>query len=191
MVNFPVYIQYSNSPNLKSLVNLTANSLLFTEDISANYLSILNANTNGLDNWGIILNQSRVVSYGAVYPKVWGFFNGVPVTDTTSYPQNFYNANFYNPTYDVTISLTDTSYRALLLLLYRKYTSNLSLADLNSIIQQYATITGASGVPNVISTYNMQITYQFNYTPLPYELKLFYDTDLLPVPMGVKLNLTF
>jgi len=191
MVNFPVYIQYSNSPNLKSLVNLTANSLLFTEDISANYLSIQTASTEGLNNWGIILNQSRVVSYGEVYPKVWGFFNGVPVTDTTTYPQNFYNANFYNRTYDVTISLNDTQYRALLLLLYRKYTSNFSMSDLNSMIQQYATITGASGVPNVISTYNMQITYQFNYTPLPYEQKLFYSSNFLPRPLGVALNITF
>ena len=192
MVNFPIYLQYNNSPNLINLVQQTANSLLFQNiNFTTDYLDILTATTAGLDNWGNILNQTRVVSYGLVYPKVFGYFNGDVITNTDDYPQNMYDSNFYNPLYDVTISLTDTQYRALLMLLYQKYTINNSISALNAAIQQYAFLTGAPGVPCVFSTYNMQITYQFNYQPLPYEVKLFYDTPLLPKPAGVALNLTF
>lgn len=187
-----IYRQYANSPKLISLTQKTANAMLFKDiDFPVDYLSIRTANTAGLDNWGIILNQPRTVRSGLAYDGVFGFANGVTPTDTVTYPQNFYRSNFYNASYSPTTTLTNTQYRALLLLLYRKYTTNNSLKDLNEIIIEYADISGASGIPYVFSTYDMSITYKFNYVPLPYETHLFKNTPLLPKPAGVNLNLIF
>lgn len=190
MYNFPIYLQFTNSPVLKNFTNLTANSLLFKEqDFPANYLSIKTANTKGLDNWGIILNQSRTVFTGEPYAGVFGFDDGTIPTNTDDYPQNFNHGTFYNPAYAPTKDLTNDEYRALLLLLYQKYTTNNSLASLNKIIKEYALNRAAAGIPYVISYYSMNIAYVFPYTPEAYELNLFLNTDLLPVPLGVNVNI--
>jgi Protein of unknown function (DUF2612) len=187
-----IYRQYSNSPKLISLVQKTANAMLFKNiDFTVDYLDIRTANTDGLNNWGIILNQPRVVRSGLAYDGVFGFDDGAPPSDTTTYPQNFYHSNFFNISYSPTQELTNSQYRALLLLKYRKYTTNNSLKDLNDIIIEYADISGGGGIPYVFSTYDMNITYKFNYVPLPYETYLFKDTPILPKPAGVNLNLIF
>ena len=190
MFNFPIYLQYqSKAPTFINFVQATANAMLFQNiDFTTDYLNIKTASTAGLDNWGIILNQPRVVYSGLAYAGVFGFDDGVIPSNTDDYPQNFNHGTFYNPAYAPTTSLTDTQYRALLLLLYRKYTTNNSLADLNSIIQEYALFNGAEGVPYVTSSYNMEITYTFNYTLQPYEINLFLNTDCLAVPAGVTRN---
>lgn len=187
-----IYRQYDNSPKLTSLAQKTANAMLFKDiDFPVDYLNIRTANTAGLDNWGIILNQPRTVISGFAYDGVFGFDDGAPPTDTVTYPQNFYESNFFNISYSPTLNLNNTQYRALLLLKYAKYTTNNSLKDLNDIIREYADISGGSGIPYVFSTYDMNITYKFNYTPLPYETYLFRDTPILPKPAGVNINLIF
>lgn len=187
---FPIYLQYANSPKLISLVNKTANALLFKDiDFTTDYLSIKTASTAGLDNWGIILNQSRTVFSGVVYDGVFGFDDGVVPTDTTTYPQNFFNSNFFNINYSETIDLDNDQYRSLLLLLYRKYTTNNSILDLNNIIQEYSENMGASGIPYVYSTYDMNIYYKFNYILESYEYYLFNFKNVLPKPAGVQFNL--
>lgn len=190
-IYFPIYLQYANSPNLISLVTKTANSLLFKNiNFTDDYLSILTATTEGLNNWGIILNQNRTVFSGEMYDSVFGFDTGEIPTDTITYPQNFYDSNFFNINFSLTIDLTDTQYRALLILLYRKYTTNNSIFELNNIIQQYSTLIGASGTPNVYSNYDMSITYEFNYTLQLYEDYLFNNLNILPKPVGVAINIT-
>lgn len=187
-----IYRQYDNSPKLISLAQKTANAMLFKNiDFPVDYLNIRTANTAGLDNWGVILNQTRNVRSGLAYDGVFGFANGVTPTDTVTYPQNFYRSNFFNVSYSPVLELNNTQYRALLLLKYLKYTTNNSLKELNDIIREYADISGGSGIPYVFSTYDMNITYKFNYTPLPYETFLFKNTPLLPKPAGVNLNLIF
>lgn len=192
---FPIYLQYQNSPKLINLVNKSANAMLFQNiNFTNDYLDILTASTSGLDNWGIILNQPRGVISGNSYDNVFGFDDGIIPTDTVTYPQNFYHSNFYNINYSPTISLNNTQYRALLLLIYRSYTTNNSIYDMNNIIQQYATLTSASGVPVVYSNYNMEITYQFNYTLQNYERFLFQNPrggTILPQPVGVAINYIF
>lgn len=191
MSNFPMYLQYQNiAPKFNYLVQATANAMLFKDiDFTNDYLNIKTASTAGLDNWGIILNQPRVVHSGLAYDGVFGFDTGVIPQNTSDYPQNFNYGTFYNVDYAPTTSLTDTQYRALLLLLYSKYTTNNSLASLNSIIQQYALFNNAAGIPYVTSSYDMEITYTFNYPLEPYEINLFLNTDCLSVPAGVHKNI--
>lgn len=192
MNNYPIYIQYSNSPNLINFTESLSTSLEFLEkDFANDYLNIKTATVAGLDNWGIILNQSRIVNSGLAYPGVFGFANGIKPNNTEDYPQNFNHGNFYNPAYQPSIILNDTEYRALLLLLYRKYTTNNSLNDLNNIIQEYALFQGIleNKLPFVTSSYNMEITYTFPYIPEPYEINFFLNTDCLAVPAGVIANI--
>lgn len=191
MLNYPIYLQYQNTAlKFVNFVQATANAMLFKDvDFTNDYLDIKTASTAGLDNWGIILNQPRVIFSGLAYSKVFGFANGVKPTDTEGYPQNFGHGNFFNKSYQPTISLNDTQYRALLLLIYRKYTTNNSLADLNNIIQEYATFQGSVGIPYVTTTNQMEITYTFPYALEPYEINLFKNTDCLAVPACVRKNI--
>lgn len=191
MLEFPIYYQYKNSSKLSALTQKFANGRLFTIDFTNDYLNIETASTEGLNNWGIILNQKRNVVSGLPYDRVLGFDDGEVITDETSYPQNLYFSNFFNENYSPTIDLDNDRYRALLLLLYGKYTTNHSIYELNSIIRRYSSLMGASGVPVVYSTYNMNIYYKFNYVPQPYEEFLFRNTNVLPAPTGVTVNLIF
>ncbi len=192
MSSFPIYLQYANSPKLKDLVNKTANSLLFKDiDFVTDYLDIKTASTAGLNNWGIILNQPRNVISGTIYDGVFGFDTGVIPTNTTDYPQNFYNSNFFNINYTPTIDLDNNEYRALLLMIYRSKITNNSIYIMNDIIKEYAINTGGSGIPVVYSNYDMSITYDFNYILQTYERYLFNNPNtgatVLPKPAGVSI----
>ncbi len=191
MFDFPMYAQYKNSPTFINLVQKFSNALLFKDvDWINDYLSIETATTEGLDNWGIILNQSRIVNSGGIYDGVFGMFNGDIITDDTSYPQNFFNSNFYNINYAPTIALNNTQYSALLMLIYNKYTTNNSLSELNTIMELYKERIGSIGQAVVFETYPMGITYRFDYIPAPYEIHLF-NNGILPKPAGVKVKLEF
>lgn len=185
-----IYVQYQNSQKLKQLCELTAAAVGYTdlqrEDFIVDYLSIDTANTAGLDNWGRILGQSRVVPIGDDLSGVFGFDDGdIPVSD--QYPQNFDNGTFYTPTTATTISLDNEQYRKLLKLIYRKYNTNNTLAQLNEIIQAYS---GTRGESYVIESGTMEITYYFGYVLEDWETYLFYNTPLLPRPSGVSLDIT-
>ena len=191
MYNYPVYLQYQNTaPKFVNFVQQTANAMLFKDvNFTNDYLNIKTASTAGLDNWGIILNQPRIIYSGLAYSKVFGFANGIKPTNTDDYPQNFNHGNFFNKKYKPTIELSNTQYRSLLLLLYRKYTTNNSLAELNSIIQEYATFQGATILPYVTNSHTMEITYTFPNPLEPYEINLFLNTDCLAVPACVRKNI--
>jgi len=190
--DFPIYLQYQNSPKLKQLCNSFSNALLFKDfNFAEDYLNIKTAKTEGLNIWGIILGQPRRVKSGLSYDNVFGFKNSDTITDTKSYPQNFYYSNFFNPVYSPTIDLTDDQYRALLLLIYRSKNTNNSIYDMNRIIQQYSSMMGASGIPAVYVSAQMEITYKFNYFLEAYESYLFTHSTVLPCPAGVKLTILF
>lgn len=189
---FPIYLQYQNSPKLQSLVQKSANALLFKDfDFSEQYLNIQTANTDGLNSWGIILNQSRTVRSGLAYDGVFGFDDGEIITDTTSYPQNFYDSNFFNEEYSPSIDLTNDQYRALLLLIYRSKIINNSLKQINDVIRKYSNMMGKTEIPVVYSTYDMNIVYKFNYVLIPYEAYLFTHNNILPNPCGVGLTIEY
>ena len=185
------YVQY-NSDKLKLLSDGITNELVFDDMAFADmYLNILTAETQGLDNWGIILNQSRNVKSGEAYAGVFGFNTGTIPPDTNAYPQNFGHGTFYNEIYAPTLNLNDTQYRGLLYLLYRKYTTNNSLFDLNEIIQSYEKVGRITprGIPFVKSDYPLEITYNFPYVVDLYEIQLFRKTECLARPAGYTINL--
>ncbi len=189
-----IYVQYQNSTRLNTLLDGIETAIRFTDNDRItwinNYLSIETASTDGLDNWGRILGQNRIVPAGIGGAKnVLGFDTGIPPAPINDgYPQNFDNGNFYDSSHDSsTVVLVDDAYRVLLKILYLKYTTNNSIASLNLMIQSFA---GNRGEAYVLSG-NMSISYVFNFTLKPFEINLFENTDCLPVPAGITLNLIF
>lgn len=186
---FPIYLQYQNSPKLKSLVTKTANSLLFQNlNWSSDYLNIQTATSAGLDSWGIILGQTRYVIDPSIQPNIFGFDDGVTPIDNTTYPQNFYNSNFFDVYSTPSTTLTDQQYRALLLLLYGFNNCNNSLGTYNFLIQRYETMIGSRGVPYVINNGAMSIGYHFPYSLNVYEIWLFLHSNFLRAPCGVAVS---
>ena len=181
-----IYNQYNNS---KNLINFCANmqaAIAFDDtDVAqaiSDYLSIATASTDGLNAWGIILGQSRVVQSGDNYTAVFGFDNGTPPSKGR-YPQNFNNGSFFSGNAGGTVNLNDTAYRALLQLLYFKYANNCSIGALNQIIQAYSIGRGESYVLDG----KMAVTYYFEYTLTLWEINLFTNTSCLPHPSGCQL----
>ena len=184
-----IYNQYNNSPTLIAYCQNIQNSIAFSDtdvqQFCSNYLNISTANTDGLNVWGIILGQSRILQSGGQYLDVFGFDDGV-IPPANNYPQNFDWGSFYSGQGAGTVELNDNAYRSLLQLLYSKYASNNTLASLNQIIQNYS---AGRGQAYVLETGKMAITYYFDYPLLPYEINLFANTQCLPKPSGVSLSI--
>ena len=184
-----IYNQYNNSPTLIAYCQNIQNAIAFSDtdvqQFCSNYLNISTANTDGLNAWGTILGQSRILQSGGQYLDVFGFNNGTPPIGN-NYPQNFNNGSFFSGKGAGTVSLTDTSYRALLQLFYSKNSTSNTLASLNKIIQNYS---AGRGQAYVLETGKMAITYYFDYPLLPYEINLFANTQCLPKPSGVSLSI--
>ena len=181
-----IYNQYNNSPNIINFcANMQAAIAFDDSDVTqaiSNYLSIATASTDGLNAWGIILGQSRVVQSGDNLTGVFGFDNGEPPA-TGQYPQNFDNGSFFSGNTGSSVNLNDTAYRALLQLLYFKYANNCSIASLNRIIQAYSVGRGEAYVLDG----KMAVTYYFGYTLTLWEINLFTNTSCLPRPSGCQL----
>ena len=74
------YIQYQNAPKFNALLTQLTNYLTIPIDqFYTDYFNLLTATTQGLDNWGIILNETRNITYYN-YDSIFGFDTGVPAT---------------------------------------------------------------------------------------------------------------
>lgn len=193
-----IYLQYSNSPTLIKYCDELQYALTVVTDadvtqFASDWLSIATATSAGLDNWGLILGQNRIVASGDEYGFNFGF-NNTPVSPLFS-PQNFNNGGF-DPGAGGYTTLSDTAYRALLQLLYSKYATDNSLASLNNIIQTYAVQTNVPGRTKqsvYVQEGTMTITYNFlqSFALQQYELNLFRNTNVLAKPSGVALILNY
>lgn len=186
-----IYVQYSNAVKLKGLLEglypyLTINPYEFYTD----FFNIETCNAQGLDNYGLMLNQSRQirsVSSGSYYQK-FGFGQDGYTPPVNEYPQNFNNGNFYggdiNPEY---ITLDDDDYRVLLKFRYANYTSNFSYEDANRIMNNYAQSRDSGYKVAVIPTAGkvMDITFQFSWELEDFERSIFMIRNVLPVALGV------
>ena len=187
-----IYIQYQNSDKLKLLINGITNNLFFDDtQFVKDFLNIKTATSEGLNLWGIILNQSRNIKSNEIYNSVFGFNIGIVPPDDKKYPQNFNHGTFYNPLYSPILKLDDVKYRGLLFLLYKKYTINNSLFYLTETIQQYEILSRQvpRGVPHVEQKGFCEIIYHFPYHLENYEIGLFKDTLILPRPLGYTLTI--
>ena len=187
-----IYSQYSNSEKLKKLINGITDELIFDDvQFDDDYLNIHTASTEGLNNWGLILNQGRSVRSYEAYDGIFGFDTGTIPPDDKQYPQNFNHGTFFNELYCPTVDLNNAQYRGVLFLLHRKYTINNSLFYLNKAIQEYENIshTPVRGVPYVKQTGFCEITYVFPYNLDGYEIQLFKFAETLPKPAGYAITI--
>ncbi len=187
-----MFIQYQNSSNFVSLLNQLSDYLLIPIDQFYNhFFNIKTADTQGLDNWGLILNQIRTIQVPD-YTSIVGFNNGVaPVPLDTGYPQNFNYGGFISSA-TTTQTLTNDQYRAVLQLLYFKYTVDCSVKSCIDVANIY--IQEQYNDPSLlcsITEHAMYYTYDFNFTLQPFEITLFKQNDLLPRPAGIKYNVTW
>lgn len=185
-----LYNQYSNAPNWQILQLLCDYLDIGIADFYRYFFNIDTCSTQGLDNWGLILNQSRIVqSYD--YTSVFGF--DLNPLSPTIYPQNFEHGSFFSSSNNlITISLDDYSYRNLLKLTYQKQTCNNSVEAcvrvVNTYIQNQYPSQGYKC--DIIEGVN-HFTYAFNYALSSWEQGLFVLNDALPRPAGISYNVTW
>lgn len=202
-----LYVQYSNASNFNSLLYGNEsyqglNSLLNInyEDFVNYFFDIRTANTQALDNWGIILNTSRNY-YGSVDNHLFGF-NQEPNNDK-QLPQNFNNGAFYSGQTQF-ISMSDSQYRSLLLMRYQTYNSNMSLLSIAQILNTFFknlylyTNDEYYADMKVSVTDNeepMTITYTFTKLLNVFLSSIFisseFNTYYLPKPMGVLAQIVY
>lgn len=183
------YVQFATAENLNKLFDellplITLDPLEFNRD----YFDINTCDADGLDNWGLILEFARVIQIRTETNGVFGFDeNNYPIPEY-GYPQNFDNGFFYNPDYsDETIpySMNDSEYRAALKFRYLSLTTNLSLQSINRIMNFLLQQLNPLLKCVVVQTAVMQLTYKFNFQLAPWQLSLFQNRNILPVPAGV------
>lgn len=183
------YIQFSTAPKINQLMdNLLPLLTIDVLEFQNTYFDINTCNSSGLDNWGRILDLSRVIQISIATDGVFGFDEDNYPIPETGYPQNFDNGFFYNPDYaDETIpySMNDYEYRAALKFRYLALTTNLSVQSINRIMNFLLQEFNSDYKCIVTQTAIMQLTYKFNFSLTLWQLSLFRNRNILPVPAGV------
>lgn len=181
-----MYIQYQNANKFTTLLNdLEAYLTIPIKEFYDHYFNINTADPQGLANWGKILNQTETIAVPD-FLNVFGFDTGdTPMPLDTGYPQNFGFGNFYNGQTAPT-TLTTEQYRAVLKLIYLKYTSNCSVGSCVNVINSYIQQQYSNPLYKcVIIESQMQFAYSFNFTLQDWEIALFKYNDTLPRPGGI------
>lgn len=201
-----LYVQYSNAINLKSLLyggetskidGLPYPGLIDYLTINPNeflttYFSLsTTTSTDGLDNWGRILQVNRTVYLPNVETNsIFGFDTGIPASPIDiGYPQNFDNGNFWGgDTYPY--ALNDLQYLFLLQLRYASLNTNCSLASAAAILNTYFKALDPTQEVIVTESGIMQMTITLTNPAPAYQIYVLqYRPDVLPIPAGVKYNL--
>ena len=185
------YIQFATADNLNKLADeLLPLLTLNPEEFHRKYFDIDTCESDGLDNWGEILNLSRTIQITDATSGVFGFGkqSDYPIPPT-GYPQNFNNGFFYNPDYegDTTnpVTLNDFQYRLVLKFRYRALTSNMSLYSINNIMNSLIVALNPTFKCFVYMSGFMQLTYKFNFALQDWQKAIFKNRDILPVPAGI------
>lgn len=184
-----LYLQYQKATRLKALIDQLSPILTIAEnDFYTNFFNIETCNGDGLDNWGIILGQSRSIAVPN-YDNVVGFYKD---TDTwLPKPKNFNRGNFYQKRELPEQNLLDEPYRQLLLLIYGNQVTNNSVGGccrlLNYYYQGISTTQKVKVDENVVEM--MSIRYLFNFALENYERSIFNILiGALPRPVGVSIT---
>ena len=185
-----IYVQYEKATRLQALVTQLSPILTIDEDDFYNdFFHLETCDANGLDNWGVILGQSRSIAIEDT-TDVTSFY-----TDTEAWtpkPKNFNRGVFYKKKESPVQNLTDAAYRQLLLFIYSGQTSNNSIGSMTKILNYYYQSLDVSKkvivVENVVES--MSIQYQFNFELQPYEISIFnISVGALPRPAAVSVTI--
>ena len=182
-----IYVQFATADNLNTLFEnlyplLTIDPLEFHRD----YFDIDTCKTDGLDNWGRILDFSRQIIVPD-YSKVFGFgtVDNPPVPIKTGYPQNFGHGSFYGGQTKPVI-LDNDQYRAVLKFRYASLTTNMTLFSINKIMNSYFNSRNPAHKVRVTESGRMQLLYEFNFKLADYERAMFNNRNILPSPGAVQ-----
>lgn len=187
-----VYIQYSNASNLQNLIaGLEPYLSISIEDFFTHYFNLATADTQGLNNWGRILELSRTIPVGQ-YDYIFGFDTGDVITNTIDYPQNFNHGTFYNGQTD-SYELHNSAYRIFLKFRYNYLTCNMSMRAANDIVNTYIQeeYPDNPSYQCIVTTSDIRtIDFNFNFTLQPFEITIFAQPGILPVPVGIAYTVT-
>jgi len=188
-----LYSQYVNAPKFQKLIDeLSAVLTIPISQFYNDFFNLYTCTTQGLDNWGIILNTTRD-SFTYDYAESFGFDTGEPNPTTTEYPQNFGHGSFFSTSNRIVkIKLNDTQYRIVLLLQYAKYTSDMSMASCTAIVNNYIQFTYEDPTYKcTVKDNHLAVNYHFNYSLSAQEVALFKINKLLPKPAGIEYSVTW
>ena len=141
----PLYIQFSQAGKLNYLItNLAPFLTIDPMEFYTNYFNLATCNTDGLNNWGKILNVPRAIpnlnpaffGWGTEYPAP------TPLPPAPIYPQNWNNGTWttteqINNNSAGFTDMSDTVYREVLFLTYQSYNINYSIVALNRIVNKF------------------------------------------------------
>jgi len=189
--------QYCDSPTIKGMLQSFNDAVDPTIDIANFYSNIWDVNTAigyGLDVWGEIVNVSRYLQI-PISPNYLGFEEAYLSGYATTGPQPFGQAPFYNSVVSTqTYALTDDVYRKLILIKAAVNISNISVPNINKMLQTFfgTSIAGSPyGVAYVIDTLNQGFTYHFNFVPNALQLAIVENSNVFPRPSGVNVTVTY
>lgn len=179
-------MQYEKATRLNALIN--GLELACSIDMSAIYQDYINIETAkgiGLDNYGLLLNQSRDIYYEELLVDVFGFDTNSSPTYIGEPPETLDNGTFVYDTELSIISLTDDQYRKLLLIVYISSISSCSLGNINRILQAYFT----NGIIYCNKTATMELTVFVDVELEAWEYQIIKSENILPRPLGCVLNI--
>ena len=175
-----ILFQYSSSPIIKAIIEGVNDLIKPDEDINLFYnemFNILSAQGVGLDFWGVKLGIGRNIKVKSTTNKYSYFgFNGSKLNAFNTFP-------FFSKTNtgDV-VTLSDNSYRELLLI---KAAANISRTDIASLENLLERLYSGRGNFYVLEIGTMKLRYIFEFYLTPYEESLALRRDLPPKPAGV------
>ena len=189
--------QYCDSPTIDGLLSSYNSAVDPTGDIANFYLNIWNVYTavgSGLDIWGAIVNVPRYLQIPGS-ANYLGFKEAYLAPYASTGPQPFGQAPFFTTVNSTTTyALSDDVYRQLILIKAAVNIGNLSVPQINSLLQKFfgQSISGSPyGVAYVIDTLNQGFTYHFNFVPNALQLAIVQNSGVFPRPAGVAVTVTY
>lgn len=166
--------QYANSPKLVKLIEGMRNAFSNTQTMEDWFDVVYNLKTArgfGLDIWGLILNQSRLLYYKDEY--------GIQQSVYLKGAQTIGNESY-------TEEQIEGYYRMLLFFRAFSYVTNSTLKSFNDLLRFY--FEDRKVFVQEIGTMSIELVFGFFPTTLE---KIIFASDLFPKPTGVKLNFRF
>lgn len=186
MINYTdtLLSQYSSDPVLTGLIEKFNEWIDPSIDWDNFYNTVWNVQTAvgfGLDFWGAVVDIPRQIKLSAV-PNYWGFEEALPDAEP------FDISPFYaGPVSSTTYTLSDDSYRVLIMTKALANISSFTAPSINALLQY---LFAGRGSCYVLELSPMQIQYVFNFALQSWEAAVLEQASLMPRPAGVGVTIT-
>lgn len=175
--------QYANSPKLDALVTSFAAAMNQQSNIQNFYDLVWNITTAqgyGLDVWGRIVGVGRALAFPGG-SSFLGF--GEAGSSWTGFGQGgFFSGSGSSSNF----LLSDADFRTLIL---AKAAGNISDGSIPAVNKILMALFPGRGDAYVADGLNMSLTYTFSFALNPVELAIIEQSDVLPNPAGVVINI--